>query len=373
MDTSKVTANAPVPSPTGGPAPPDPDEALSGPEHHLATRNHSMPLEALTRPVTPAGLHYLVVHWDIPFLDPDTWRLRVGGAVARPVSLSLHDLLGRTAASVTLTMECAGNGRSFLRPRPVSQPWRHGGVGTARWSGVRLRDVLGDAGVDPAAVEVAFTGADEGVQGGCRHRYARSLPLADALAPEVLLAHTMDGVPLPAQHGAPLRLVVPGWYGMTNVKWLTDIEVRTTPFEGYQQVTAFRIQSDPDDPGEPVGRIRPRALMVPPGTADFATRERVLPAGPVDLVGRAWSGTGEVTAVEVAVDGEWGPARLHDPVGPWAWRGWDARVRLGPGVHELACRATDSTGASQPARPRWNHQGMANNAVQRVTVTATGT
>ncbi len=372
MDTLEPAAHRADRPAEAPPAPPDVGEELTASEHHLATRNHSMPLEALARPVTPAGLHYLVVHWDIPFLDPGTWRLRVGGAVARPLSLSLEDLLGRSASSVTVTMECAGNGRSFLRPRPVSQPWRHGGVGTARWTGVPLRDVLADAGVDPAAVEVAFTGADEGVQGGCRHRYARSLPLRDALAPEVLLAHGMDGAPLPDQHGAPCRLLVPGWYGMASVKWLTDVEVRTTPFTGYQQATAFRVQSGPDDPGEPVSRIRPRALMVPPGTADFATRERVLDAGEVRLAGRAWSGSAEITSVEVAVDGRWRPARLEPAAGPWTWRGWEARVRLGPGVHELACRARDATGAGQPDHPGWNVQGMANNAVQRVRVTVTG-
>jgi sulfane dehydrogenase subunit SoxC len=345
---------------------------LTPQEHHLATRNHSMPLEALVEPVTPQGLHYLVIHWDIPFLDPATWRLRVDGAVSAPVELSLADLRDRPVHEVAVTMECAGNGRSFLTPRPKSQPWRHGGIGTAVWGGVLLRDLLEEVGLRPDAVEVVFGGADRGVQSGVEDRYARSLPVDEARSGEVLLAHTMNGGPIPPQHGAPVRLVVPGWYGMASVKWLTDVEVVTAPFRGVQQAVAFRIQSGADDPGVPVRRMRPRALMVPPGTADFATRQRRAPAGPVALRGRAWSGGGPVTRVEVAVDGRWQDAVLDAPVGPYAWAAWSATVDLPPGTHELSCRATDASGDTQPDEPAWNLQGMANNAVQRLVLTVDG-
>ena len=189
-------------------------------ELQLATRNHGMPLEALRWPVTPLGLHYLLVHYDIPLVDPDAWRLELGGRVERPLSLTLDELRARPAVELTVTMECAGNGRAKLDPRPFSQPWLVEAVGTARWLGVPLAALLDEAGPLDDAVDVAFTGLDGGVEGGVEQRYARALPLAEALASDAVLAYEMNGVPLPPQHGFPLRLVVPGWYGMTNVKWL---------------------------------------------------------------------------------------------------------------------------------------------------------
>ena len=201
---------------------------------------------------------------------------------------------GTRPSAVPVTLECAGNGRSLLHPRPLSQPWRLEGVGTAEWTGVPLAYLLAQAGVDDDAVEVVFTGADAGIQGGVRQKYARSLPIKEAMRPDVVLAYEMNGRELPPQHGYPLRLVVPGWYGMASVKWLESIQVVTHPFEGFQQAVAYRYQKDADDAGTPVSRIRVRSLMVPPGIPDFFTRSRVLPAGPVMLQGRAWSGEGSV-------------------------------------------------------------------------------
>ena len=178
---------------------------------------------------------------------------------------------------------------------------------------------------------------------------------------------------LPPQHGAPLRLVIPGWYGMAHVKWLTRIDVLAEPFTGYQNVTAYRTKADADDPGEPVTRIRPRALMSPPGWPDFMTRERFVPAGPVTLTGRAWSGQAPVTRVQVSSDGgaSWADADLApaDPANPYAWRAWSSVWRAEPGRTELRVRATDETGETQPVDQEWNRQGMANTLVQRVPVT----
>jgi DMSO/TMAO reductase YedYZ molybdopterin-dependent catalytic subunit len=179
----------------------------------------------------------------------------------------------------------------------------------------------------------------------------------------------MNGGELPPQHGYPLRLVVPGWYGMTSVKWLESIDVVTSPFTGYQQQPAYRYQDSADDAGTPVSRIRVRSLMVPPGIPDFFTRKRVLPHGPVMLQGRAWSGHGAVTGVEVGIDGDWVAAQLEKPAGPFAWSKWMLPWVADPGEHELACRATDATGATQPLEQNWNYQGMGNNVVQRVRVT----
>jgi sulfane dehydrogenase subunit SoxC len=188
----------------------------------------------------------------------------------------------------------------------------------------------------------------------------------------VLLAYEMNGAPLLPQHGFPLRLLVPGWYGMTSVKWLTRIEVVAEPFEGYQMTAGYRFRRDEDDEGHPVTRIQPRALMVPPGIPDFDTRARIVEAGPCPLQGRAWSGWAPVDRVEVSADGgeTWAHAELEPLGSPWAWRGWryewDAEE---PGEYVLCCRASDEAGNVQPDEPIWNVGGYSNNALQRVPVT----
>ena len=348
-----------------------PDE-FSQAEIQLAMRNHGAPLEALRRPLTPPGLHYLLIHFDVPFADAAGWRVDVTGSVREPLSLGLDDLAGLPQFTQPLTMECAGNGRARVRPRIVSQPWNLEAVGTAEWTGVRVRDVLERAGVLDDAVEVVFEGADRGIDGGVEQAYARSLSLDDALAGDVMLAHTANGAPLLPQHGHPLRLVVPGWYGMTNVKWLRSIRVVSEPFDGYQQSRAYTIRVSDDDPGTPVTRMLPRSLMVPPGIPDFMTRERFVDGGAVELQGRAWSGWGRIESVDVSADGgrSWEPARLGEALGPNAWAGWSYEWRPdGPGRYELCSAATDETGRRQPLEPVWNTGGYCNNAVQRVTVT----
>jgi DMSO/TMAO reductase YedYZ molybdopterin-dependent catalytic subunit len=179
----------------------------------------------------------------------------------------------------------------------------------------------------------------------------------------------MNGRPLPPQHGFPLRLVVPGWYGMTSVKWVERITVLDQPFEGYQQARGYRLRQTPDEDGEPVSRMLPRSLMVPPGIPDFATRERTVEPGPYTVMGRAWSGFGPVERVEVSADGgaSWSDARLGRQPSRWAWRTWewDWEPRE-PGRYELCCRATDGAGNGQPLTAPWNLGGYANNEVQRV-------
>ena len=338
----------------------------------LATRNHGLPLEALRYDVTPPGLHYVLTHFDIPAVDPATWRLEIGGAVDHPVSLGLEQLMRRPAVTSRVVLECAGNGRARFEPRPVSQPWLLEAVGTAEWTGTPLAPLLQEAGIAADAVDVAFTGADHGVERGVEQDYARGLPVAEALRPEALLVWGMNGAPLPPQHGAPLRLLVPGWYGMAQVKWLTRIDVLPDAFTGYQNATAYRLKVDVDEEGEPVTRIRPRALLAPPGWPDFMTRERFVRAGRVQLSGRAWSGRAPVTRVEVSTDGgaTWADADLApaDPAQPFAWQAWSADWTAEPGAAELVVRAWDQQGG-QPVEPEWNRQGMANNLVQRVPVT----
>jgi len=346
----------------------EPGQGITTEELQLATRNRGMPLEALRYDITPVGMHYLLIHFDVPDVDPVGWRLRVGGLVRRPLELTLDAIRALPVTTLPVTMECAGNGRARLEPRPLSQPWLVEAIGTAEWTGTPLAGVLGEAGVDDRAVELVFTGADRGVQGEVEQDYQRSLTPAEASRPEVLLAYAMNGRPLEPQHGFPLRLIVPGWYGMTSVKWLTGIEAVAEPFTGYQQVEAYRYTTRAEDPGEPTTRMRVRALMVPPGIPEFFSRTRLIDAGPVRLTGRAWSGSAPVTKVEVLVDGIASEAVLDAPVGPFAWRGWSASWNATPGSHVLACRATAADGASQPTNQPWNLKGLGNNLVQEVAV-----
>jgi len=348
-------------------------EPTTGPltfeELQLAARNRGIPLEALRYDITPSGLHYLLIHFDIPALDPATWRLRVGGRVARSLELTLDDIRARPRTTLAVTLECAGNGRARLSPRPLSQPWLLEAVSTAEWTGTPLAPLLAEAEPLDGSVEVVFEGADRGVQGGTEHDYARSLSLEDAGRDGVLLAYEMNGEPLPPQHGFPLRLVVPGWYGMASVKWLTSIEVVAEPFAGYQQAETYLFKTDADDPGERVDRMRVRALMIPPGIPDFFSRRRLVDRGRVRLEGRAWSGASPVERVEVVIDGRATAADLGEPVGRFAWLGWTCDWDAEPGEHELACRATDAAGRVQPDEQPWNYQGMGNNLVQRIPVT----
>ena len=344
-------------------------EGISLEELQLAARNHGMPLEALRWPVTPVGLHYLLTHYDVPVVEPETWRLTVHGE--RELELSLEELRARPAAEHTVTMECAGNGRARFDPRPVSQPWLYEAIGTARWRGTPLRPLLEEAGVPEGTVEVLLTGLDRGVEGGEDQAFQRSLPLEDALRDEVFLAYEMNGAPLLPQHGFPLRLVVPGWYGMTNVKWLARIELVDTPFAGYQNRQGYRLRQTEDDEGVPLNRMQPRSLLVPPGIPEFLTRDRTVPVGEVVLEGRAWSGLAPIASVEVSVDGgsTWAPAELEPEPERWTWRGWTHRWRAEPGEHVLCSRARDKAGNEQPLEMPWNLGGYANNAVQTVRVT----
>ncbi|AVH60536.1 MULTISPECIES: sulfite oxidase [Streptomyces] len=350
-----------------------PDEAISTEELVLAARNHGIPLEALRYDVTPPGLHYVLTHYDIPYAERSSWQIALGGRVRQPLLLGMDELRAYPAVTERVTLECAGNGRALLTPRPVSQPWLVEAVGTAEWTGVPLRVLLAEAGVAPDAVEVVFTGADHGVERGVEQDYQRALPLDVALGakPEVLVAYEMNGAPLPPQHGHPVRLVVPGWYGMAHVKWLREITVTDTPFTGFQQAVAYRLRQQSGDEGEPVTRIAPRALLIPPGFPDFMSRTRVVRPGAVTLEGRAWSGRAPVTGVEVSCDGggTWHAADLDPEDGHrWAWRRWRFAWAATPGHHVLSARATDAEGHTQPLDQRWNRGGFANNLVQRVPV-----
>ena len=343
-------------------------DGISIEELGLAARNHGFPMEALDWDITPIGLHYLLIHYDIPNIDPATWQLTVDGAVDRPAVVGLDDLRTMPRHTRTVTLECAGNGRALLTPRPISQPWLLNAVGTAKWSGVPVASLLEQVGPTADAVEVLFTGLDRGVEGDTEQAYQRSLPISDI--GDVFVAYEMNGAPLPPQHGAPVRLVVPGWYGMTHVKWLSSISVLTEPFDGYQHRRAYRLRENDDDPGRPVTRMLPRSLVRPPGIPHFLSRSRLVDAGPVEINGRAWSGHGAVSRVEVSTDDgrTWRGAEVDPPPDRYAWQRWNLVWDAEPGHHVICSRATDETGRSQPLEPGWNVGGYEVNAVQRVLV-----
>jgi sulfane dehydrogenase subunit SoxC len=339
-------------------------------ELQLAARNHGMPLEGLRYPITPIGMHYLLTHFDIPAAEEATWTLEIGGFVRHARTLTMDEVLSLPSVTVPVTMECAGNGRARLQPRPMSQPWLNEAVGTAEWTGALLRPLLEEAGLLEDAVELVFTGTDHGTQGGIEQDYQRSLSVTDAALNDALLAYEVNGQPLPPQHGYPLRLLVPGWYGMASVKWLRTISAVAEPFDGYQ-MDAYRLRGEEDEAGVPVTRILPRALMIPPGFPDFFTRTRTVERGRVVLEGRTWSGRAPIVRVDVSVDGAatWHAATLGKALGRFAWMGWTFEWDATPGEHELVVRATDGSDDVQPIDQAWNLHGLANNMAQRVPVT----
>jgi len=334
----------------------------------LASRNSGMPLEALRYDVTPAGLHYLLIHFDIPAADAASWRLRIEGLVSTPRAYGVAELQRMPARTLRVTMECAGNGRAQTSPRYPSMPWLEEGVSTAEWTGVPLLVLLNAVKVKSSVKEIVFHGADRGIDRGIEHTFSRSLVPQEALREDVLVAYAMNGQPLLPQHGAPLRLVVPGWYGMASVKWLERIEAIDHAFEGVQQSGSYHFRSLQGEKGVPCTRMRVNSLMAPPGIPDYYGRRRTVDAGPVEIFGRAWSGDAPVRKVEFAVDGQWQDAVLDAPVGEHAWRRWTARWGAQRGAHELRCRATDEAGATQPLEPPRDVTGFGNNAAQRVEV-----
>jgi DMSO/TMAO reductase YedYZ molybdopterin-dependent catalytic subunit len=334
----------------------------------LTTRNSGMPLEALRYDLTPAGLHYLLIHFDIPAADAAAWQLRIDGLVSRPRAIGLAELQRLPSKTVRVTMECAGNGRGQTSPRYPSMPWLEEGVSTAEWTGVPLAALFKEIDLKDQAREIVFHGADRGIDRGIEHSYARSLAPAEALREDVLLAYAMNGAPLLPQHGAPLRLIVPDWYGMASVKWLERIEVIDRAFDGVQQALSYHFRAVPGERGVPCTRMRVNSLMAPPGIPHYYGRVRAVDAGWVEIMGRAWSGNGPVSRVEFAVDGIWQDAALDAPAGRHAWQRWSARWQARRGTHELRCRATDETGDLQPLEPPWDVTGFGNNAAQRVEV-----
>lgn len=298
------------------------------------------PLELLQGMLTPLNRFYIRNHFPIP--QPPT-ELIVGGALSRLQTFRADDLRRLPRRRLTATLECAGNGRTFMKPPVAGEPWGLGAVSTAEWEGISLCSVLRRAGVKSAVKEILFTGADG---------FTRSLPLEAALQDEVLVVDTMNGQPLRTEHGSPFRLLVPGWYGMASVKWLVRIEAIHTPFQGHFQVERYVIGD------RPVRGMQPRAVILsPPEGAILTPTEQ-------SVHGVAWTGAAGVASVELADDGgqTWHSASLLGKQQKYAWREWQCRWRpRATGPASLMARATDLGGRRQPLEPVWNELGYCNN------------
>jgi DMSO/TMAO reductase YedYZ molybdopterin-dependent catalytic subunit len=317
--------------------------------------NLEMPFGTLDHFVTRTEDFFVRCHFAIPTISRDRWRLHISGLVAHSVELGLDELQSCSPTSVTATIECAGNGRVFLSPSVDGAQWERGAVGNAVWTGVPLKAVLERAGIQPGAAEVILTGSDQGEietapKPGGKIHYARSLPLAKA-ADDVLLAWQMNGTELTPAHGFPLRAIVPGWYGMASVKWLSEIVVTDQPFHGYYQSVdyAYWQRSNGEPSLVPITELQVKAQIARPSPLE------VVPSGEPYLIrGAAWSCEAQIVRVEVSTDGgkRWSEARLGSHTDPHAWRLWeyDWVTPKSGGRVALMVRAHDAKGRTQPTR-----------------------
>jgi len=330
--------------------------------------------------LTPVSSFYSRNHGPIPEIDPLAWRLRVDGLVDSELDLSLPDLQGRfPVRSEVATLQCAGNRRAGLmevRDIPGEDPWGPGATSTAEWAGVSLADVLSAAGIQDDAAHVAFAAPDVSQLADPAQPYGGSVPSAKARSPEVLLAWSMNGEPLPTVHGGPVRVLVPGYIGARSVKWVQRITASRQPSDNYFQATAYRLLPADFPPasaapgtGLSLGSVALNAdILVPDDGAD-------LPAGGTEITGYAFAGDDRnVARVDVSLDGgsTWAQADVDPPVTSWAWQHWRVTLVLPLGHLEITARAWDSTGASQPENPAhlWNPKGYVNNSWARVRVRA---
>jgi DMSO/TMAO reductase YedYZ molybdopterin-dependent catalytic subunit len=318
--------------------------------------------------VMPSAKFYIRNHFQIPKFDLTSWRLSVRGLVERPLSLTWRDLANMPSQAKVVTLECAGNGRSTLEPRVSGEQWNFGAVSTAEWTGVPLVEVLDRAGVKASGRYIVFRGADSGTVDGHGEtiRFERSLSLDDARGSEALLAYAMNGEALPLQHGFPLRMIVPSWYAVASVKWLTEIEVVDRPFEGHYQTNAYYFERavDGEVDREPLSLQRVRSLITEPAADAQVDR------GELAIRGVAWSGAAPIDSVEVKLnDGPWQEARMLGGRTRHSWQWWELITSVEcPGTCVIRARASDTNGRIQPELPEWNRLGYCNNAVHKVKI-----
>lgn len=338
--------------------------------------NYETPLADLRTPHTRNDAFFVRYHLaNIPDIDARAWRLQIGGeSIGRPAALSLEDLKrGFERVSVTAVCQCSGNRRGLVTPRVPGVQWGYGAMGNARWTGVRLRDVLREAGLRAGAVEVAFDGADAAVL-PTTPDFAKSLPIERALDEHVLIAFEMNGEPLPRWNGAPARLVVPGWTATYWVKHLADIRVEPRPFDGFWMKSAYRVPAGlfpaAPFPGQATRETVPiTEIVVNSLVTSHVDGDRLARGAPAILHGWAWDGGSGIAAVEVSLDGghSWRDAALGEDMGPYSWRGfqWPLDTRQA-GPIEAAVRARARNGAVQPDTLVANPAGYHHNVIQEL-------
>jgi len=327
--------------------------------------NAETPMQVLLhKDITPNDSFYVRNHFTAPSVDPAKWKLSITGDVQ--ILLSLSQIREMPSKTILATLECAGNGRTWMRPVPPSTAWKDGAAATAEWTGVELRAVLEKVQLQDSAKEVLFKGADAGVEAGRDLSFERSLPIDEALSEDVILAYEMNGHPLPKAHGFPLRLIVPGWYAMASVKWLTEIRVLSEMFQGYYQKERYVYSNPHGRVQTPVNRMRVKSVILEP------TEDVVLKCGERCRVqGLAWSGLAPITKVELgAHNSHWREVQLSKDLGRYAWRRWFATwTPQRPGRYVLMSRAFDETGRQQPEESVWNLYGYGYNTVATRSVT----
>jgi sulfite oxidase len=330
------------------------------------------PVEYFNTWLTPVPHFFVRNHMHEPSeLDPADWRLSLGGEVEKPLTLSLAELSKIETHSVVNTLECAGNGRSLHRPQVPGVQWGKGAVGTARFSGPRLRDILQRAGIKATGKHVMFRGLDE--VPGKVPPFIRSIPIEKALDADTLIATDMNGSPLTKHHGYPARALVPGWIGAASCKWITEIKVLDKEFAGNFMSPAYRLPNEPVKPGDtvkpedthPVTALSVKSVIA--GPRDGAN----LKAGKIIIHGVAWAGEADIAKVEISTDGgtTWNPSMLGREQAHYAWRLWSYDWKAGKsGDYTIMSRATDSQGRTQPPTPVWNPSGYLYNAVDQVNI-----
>ncbi|MGE3977762.1 MAG: sulfite oxidase [Nitrospira sp.] len=341
-------------------------------------QNLETPVTAFTSWLTPNDRFFVRSHFGPPTAESlKNWHLHVEGDVTQRLALSLADLKQFDEVTVTAVIQCSGNGRAYFTPKVPGAQWEKGAVGNAAWTGVRLADVLTRAGLGPTAKHVQMLGADHPILPTVP-LFIRSIPIDKALHPSTLLAYQMNGESLPLLHGAPLRLIAPGWVGDACVKWLTHLNIQPLEAEGHFMKHAYRMPNRPIQPGMPVKPSETVPMEEMPVKSIIAQPEDGAGMATSDVLviqGVAWTGEGEVMRVEVSIDQgtSWQVAELVGEQTPYAWRRWQYRWKGAvPGHHTVLSRATDSRGQVQPVTTPWNPGGYLWNAVDQIRITITG-
>ena len=324
------------------------------------------PLSAFDNWITPNPLFYVRNHFDIPEIQCADWKLHIDGVVSQKTALTLDELKNLPRVEMPVTMECAGNNRSDLHPPAPGNQFQNGAISTARWAGVPLKEVLSLSGIGDGAKEVLFEGCDSGVPepGAATMPYLRSVPIDVAKHPDTLLVYEMNGQDLPKEHGYPIRLMAPGWYGMACVKWVKRVTVLDYRYEGFFQTDRYIIEDD-DGGARPLRNMGVKSIISSPEQGVPVRMEEVC------VKGAAWSGRERIAAVDVSCDGgrTWTRAETVGPSERYAWQFWRYPWNPpAPGEYTLMSRATDASGNVQPMETRWNRLGYMVNGVKPIKV-----